>query len=120
MSDISQIKLGSTYYEIKDKEAREKMIDKTKDTEVKGVMNFVNGVKVKGKSVISQATAEVITVAADEAPSVDLTIDESGVAHFVFKLPQMKPNKESSFSASFEDRGVIFKSENGTELGENT
>lgn len=90
MSDISQVSLGSKLYNIKDKTARQRMIDNTTNSDVNAIVNFINGVKVNGNSVISQATADVVVIPADDEPGVDLTISQDGVAHFSFRIPKAK------------------------------
>ena len=90
MSDISQVQLGSRLYNIKDQSARSGLnnkIDKNTNDDVNAIVNFVNGLKVGGKSVVSQATADVVVIPADDEPGVDLTIDQQGVAHFSFRIP---------------------------------
>ena len=98
MSDISQVKLGSILYNIKDKTARERMIDNTTNSNVSAIINFINGIKVNGNSVISQATADVVSIPADDEPGIDLTVDQQGKAHFSFKIPKAK---DAHLSASF-------------------
>ncbi len=105
MADISKIAYGTNIWNIKDSTARSRMIDNTTNSDVKAVVNFLNGVKVNGNSVISQATADVVTVEADETASVDVTVSTDGVAHFSFSIPK---SKYIQISAFFSGDTVIF------------
>ena len=123
MSDISQVKLGSTLYNIKDKTARERMIDNATNSNVSAIINFINGIKVNGNSVISQATADVVSIPADKEPGVDLTVDQQGKAHFSFRIPKAKI---AYISAYFSGSQLTFNNDdyfaeyigNGIYLGE--
>ena len=123
MSDISQVKLGSTLYNIKDKTARERMIDNTTNSNVSAIINFINGIKVNSNSVISQATADVVSIPADKEPGVDLTVDQQGKAHFSFRIPKAKI---AYISAYFSGNQLTFNNDdyfaeyisNGIYLGE--
>lgn len=66
MSDISQVQLGSKLYNVKDNTARQRMIDNTTDSDVNAIVNFINGLKINGNNVISQATADVVAISADD------------------------------------------------------
>lgn len=111
MSDISQVQLGSRVYNVKDNAARNGLtekIDKNTNDDVNAIVNFVNGLKVGGKSVVSQATAEVVVISSDEEPGVDLTIDTQGVAHFSFRIPKAKI---AYISAYFSGKQLVFSND---------
>lgn len=111
MSDISQVQLGSRLYNIKDQSARSGLnnkIDKNTNDDVNAIVNFVNGLKVGGKSVVSQATADVVVIPADDEPSVDLTINQQGVAHFSFRIPKAKI---AYISAYFNGKQLVFNND---------
>ena len=111
MSDISQVQLGSRLYNIKDQSARSGLnnkIDKNTNDDVNAIVNFVNGLKVGGKSVVSQATADVVVIPADDKPGVDLTIDQQGVAHFSFRIPKAKI---AYISAYFSGKQLVFSND---------
>lgn len=105
MADISKIAYGTSVWDIKDSTARSRMIDNTKNSDVSAVVNFLNGVKVNGNTVISQATADVVTVDADVPASVDVTVSSTGVAHFSFSIPK---SKYIQISAFFSGDTIIF------------
>ena len=124
MADISKIASGTQIWNIKDATARSRMIDNTKNSDVSAIVNFLNGLQVNGNNVISQATANVITVESDESASVDLSVTTEGVATFSFKIPKAKM---SYISAFFSGNELIFKNDddyyanyidNGVYLGE--
>lgn len=104
MAEISKIASGSQVWNIKDATARNRMIDNTTNSDVSAVVNFLNGLKVNGNNVISQATANVITIEADEPASVDLTVTSEGVATFSFKIPKAKISYISTFFSGNELR----------------
>ena len=108
MSDISQVQLGSKLYNVKDNTARQRMIDNTTDSDVNAIVNFINGLKINGNSVISQATADVVVIPADDEPGVDLTVDQQGKAHFSFKIPKAKI---AYISAYFSGKQLIFSND---------
>ena len=108
MSDISQVQLGSKLYNVKDNTARQRMIDNTTDSDVNAIVNFINGLKINGNSVISQATADVVAIPADDEPGVDLTVDQQGLAHFSFRIPKAKI---AYISAYFSGKQLIFNND---------
>lgn len=108
MSDISQVQLGSRLYNVKDNTARQRMIDNTTDSDVNAIVNFINGLKINGNSVISQATADVVAIPADDEPGVDLTVDQQGKAHFSFRIPNAKI---AYISAYFSGKQLIFSND---------
>jgi len=108
MSDISQVQLGSKLYNVKDNTARQRMIDNTTDSDVNAIVNFINGLKINGNSVISQATADVVAIPADDEPGVDLTVDQQGLAHFSFRIPKAKI---AYISAYFSGKQLIFSND---------
>ena len=111
MSDISQVQLGSRLYNIKDQSARSGLnnkIDKNTNDDVNAIVNFVNGLKVGGKSVVSQATADVVVIPADDEPGVDLTIDQQGVAHFSLRIPKAKI---AYIAAYFSGKQLVFSND---------
>lgn len=108
MSDISQVQLGSKLYNVKDNTARQRMIDNTTDSDVNAIVNFINGLKINGNSVISQATANVVAIPADDEPGVDLTVDQQGLAHFSFRIPKAKI---AYISAYFSGKQLIFSND---------
>lgn len=108
MADISKIASGTQIWNIKDATARSRMIDNTTNSDVSAIVNFLNGLQINGNNVISQATANVVTVEADEEASVDLTVTTAGVATFSFKIPKAKM---SYISAFFSGDTLIFKND---------
>lgn len=108
MADISKIASGTQIWNIKDATARNRMIDNTTNSDVRAIVNFLNGLKVNGNNVISQATADVVTVEADESAAVDVTVSTTGVAHFSFSIPKAKM---SYISAFFSGNQLIFKND---------
>ena len=108
MSDISQVQLGSKLYNVNDNTARQRMIDNTTDSDVNAIVNFINGLKINGNSVISQATADVVAIPADDEPGVDLTVDQQGLAHFSFRIPKAKI---AYISAYFSGKQLIFSND---------
>lgn len=90
MSDISQVSFGSKLYNIKNKVARQRMIDNITNSDVNAIINFVNGIKANGQNVISQATADIVVISADSERNIDLTISQDEVTHFSFRIPKVK------------------------------
>lgn len=108
MADISKIKSAAGTWNIKDATARSRMIDNTTDSDVKAIVNFLNGLKVDGKTVITQATADVTSIDADQDPSVDVDVTTTGAAHFSFSIPKAK---SSYVSVVFNENSLIFNND---------
>lgn len=132
MADLSQVQLlDGSLYDLKDELARSRMIDNTDNSDVSAIVNFVNGLKIKGNAVISSATADIEEIGSDEKARVDLTISAEGVANFSFKWPKAEYIVPTSFVehtlafnkdkiVSFDNTTMVLTKDEAAFLGDST